>query len=377
MKRKAAIITWCYDNGCSNYGQILQCYAMQCICNKLELSPLVIKYRSRTETEVIKRRFPIAYLNYLYEKRFIIREVEKTYNKRIELFFQFIEKQIQLSNPCYSKKDIEQETADCDILLCGSDQIWNPMWFTPIYALDFGTDQQKRIAYAPSGIALEDTFSKKKYRELAGYLERFHAISVREKIGTDLLKKYTEKEVIDVLDPTFLLSTEDWDTVAAEKLVEEPYIFCYTLAGLRPYKLILKRLMKRYGAVKVIYIPSNLIESGYIDSRDFEKSEAVGPAEFLSLIKHARLVCSDSFHGMALSINYRKQFCITERAQRGSAAIANEARKDNILEMLHLEKRKVSSVKDVEELEDIDYTQVDQYLENNKKKSWEFLKNSI
>ena len=377
MKRKAAIITWCYDNGCSNYGQILQCYAMQCICNKLELSPLVIKYRSRTETEVIKRRFPIAYLNYLYEKRFIIREVEKTYNKRIELFFQFIEKQIQLSNPCYSKKDIEQETADCDILLCGSDQIWNPMWFTPIYALDFGTDQQKRVAYAPSGIALEDTFSKKKYRKLAGYLERFHAISVREKIGTDLLKKYTEKEVIDVLDPTFLLSTEDWDTVAAEKLVEEPYIFCYTLAGLRPYKLILKRLMKRYGAVKVIYIPSNLIESGYIDSRDFEKFEAVGPAEFLSLIKHARLVCSDSFHGMALSINYRKQFCITERAQRGSAAIANEARKDNILEMLHLEKRKVSSVKDVEELEDIDYTQVDQYLENNKKKSWEFLKNSI
>jgi len=377
MKRKAAIITWCYDNGCSNYGQILQCYAMQCICNKLDLDPIVVKYRDRTETEVIKNRFFVAYFNYIYEKRFIIKEVEKIYNKRIGLFFLFIKQYIHQSNPCYSKKDIELETKDCDILICGSDQIWNPLWFTPVYALNFGSDQQKRIAYAPSGIAEEDVFSQKKYHELAGYLERFDAISVREKIGADILKKYTNKDVIDVLDPTFLVSPEEWDGVAAVELVKEPYIFCYSLGSIRPYKLILKRLMKRYGVSKVVYIPSNIVESGIVNQGDFEKFEDVGPAEFLSLIKYAQAICSDSFHGMALSINYKKQFCILERAQRGSSSIANEARKYNILEKLHLENRKISCIKDIEELEDIDYTQIDKYLEENRDMSWKFLKSVL
>ena len=377
MAEKAAIITWCYDNGRSNYGQILQCYAMQQICNKMGYQPIVVKYRRKTERERIKHRLPIAFLNHLYEKRFVVREVEKDYNKRIELFFRFIKHNINLSNPCYTIADLEQVTKDCNILLCGSDQIWNPIWFSPVYALNFGTENQKRIAYAPSGIAIEDEASKKKYRELAVFLERFDAISVREKIGADILRKYTGREIVDVLDPTFLLNHEDWDLVASDKLVNRSYIFCYTLGSIRPYKLLLKQLMKRYQVSKVVFIPSNVNECGTVSYGEFQKLENIGPAEFLSLIKYARAVCTDSFHGMALSINYRKQFCLLERAQRGSSSIANEARMLNIIDKLHLNNRSVRCIKDIDLLPEIDYSKLDGYLDESKKKSWEFLKNAI
>ena len=377
MKRKAAIITWCYDNGCSNYGQILQCYAMQNICIRLGLDPLVIKYRQKTEQERIKRRFPFPRANQLYEKRFIIKEVERNDNRRIRLFFQFIEQNINLSNPCYSRQEIEWETRDCDILICGSDQIWNPVWFDPIYALDFGTKEQRRISYAPSGISKEDFASQKKYRELAGYLKRFHAISVRERSAAEVLKKYTEKDVVDVLDPTFLVSAEEWNLVAAKKLVKEPYIFCYTLGNIRPYKIIVKRLMQMFGAVKVVYIPSNLLEANDGNTGDFIAFEDAGPAEFLSLIKYAKAVCTDSFHGMALSINYKKQFCILERAQRGIEGVASAARQDNILEKLHLENRKVKCLKDLRGLEEIDYSKVEQSLRECRLNSWIFIESAI
>lgn len=375
--KKAAIVTWCDNNGVTNYGQILQCYAMQKVIEKIGLKTLVVNYREKTEWELWQGHFSNGTLNQCYEFINKVYKIERKLDKRILRFRKFIRKNIRLSAPCYTREDVEKCTENCDILLCGSDQIWNPLWTNPILALDFGKEKQKRIAYAPSGVALEDAYSIRKYQELAGYIERFDAIALRERKGAEILKKYSGKEITDVLDPTFLLGKDEWEQVMAPRIIDEPYIFCYTLGNLRPYKHLLKALMKRYGAKKVIYIPSNLVETAYQNTARFTAYKDAGPAEFLSLIRYAEMVCTDSFHGIALSVNMEKQFCMFARSQQGNEAIASEDRINNILEKVHMNSRKIGCIKDMERLEDIDYKVVKQYLRDEIERSWEFLRSAV
>ena len=371
--KKIAIATWCDNMGVTNYGQVLQCYAMQKICEKLGAEVFVINFRKKTEQDMLQGHFSNETLNRCYEFVYKVSKVEEKIDKRILRFRKFIRKSIRLSTPCYTIEEVEVCTKDCDILLCGSDQIWNPLWTHPVFALNFGTKEQKRIAYAPSGIALEDSYSISKYKELAGYIQRFDAIAVRERQGAEILRKYSKKDIKDVLDPTFLLEDKDWGKVMASRIIEEPYVFCYTIGNIRPYKHLLKALMYRYGAKKVIYIPSNIIESDYKDSVNFMAYKSAGPAEFLSLIKYAQLVCTDSFHGIALSMNLKKQFCTLTRAQNGNEAIASEDRITNILEKAGLENRKIRCVKDIEKLQEVHYESVEVCLGKEKKKSWNYL----
>ena len=119
---------------------------------------------------------------------------------------------------------------------------------------------------------------------------------MREKSGVDILQKYTEKNITDVLDPTFLLDAKEWDKVADKRLIKEPYIFCYALRGIRPYKMILKKISEYQGNKKIVFIEPSLSPNKCSDK--FEKISDAGPSKFLSLIKYADMVCTDSFHGI-------------------------------------------------------------------------------
>ena len=243
---KAAIVTWCYDNGKTNYGQILQCYAMQTIMQRLGYNTKVIRYRKREHDEAVSwERKPQAVIN-LYELAYRLIRVEKKLDVRILRFVTFIGRNIFLSRQCYTKEQVEKECGDCEVLVCGSDQIWNPAWFQDVYALNFGKDSQKRIAYAPSGVMIENERNKKVYRQLGKYIDRFDLVTVREKKSIAILEKYTKKKIRDVWDPTLLLTQEDWNRVSAGSVTGKPYIFCYSLGRLRAHKVLLKYIMKKY-----------------------------------------------------------------------------------------------------------------------------------
>lgn len=376
-KEKIAIITWCNNESKTNYGQVLQAYALQRYLRNSGYSVKVINYRKVRDDEIRRPGYLLSN-TFLYEEYHRAKKIEKKYDKRIFRFFCFVKSQVAITKPCHTKEELESQVEDCGVMICGSDQIWNPYWFQRVYALDFGTKQQRRIAYAPGGIALENDFCAEKYRELAVYLKDFYRISVREEESAEILQKYTDKKVVDVLDPTFLLKKSEWDKVASKRLIKAPYVFCYNLGSLRPHKHVLSAILKRYGAEKAVYIPSNLddVSEGF-ESYDFIRYKSAGPAEFLSLIKYARAVCTDSFHGMALSVKYEKQFFIMERIQENNAVIASEMRQNNILKKCGIGSRKVKCIKDVRELADIDYEQVNLCLEKEINRSEEFLKEAV
>lgn len=375
--RETAILTWCDNNGPTNYGQILQCYAMQQICKKLQLLPTVIYYREPGADEPDLTQLGSAE-RMAYERLYKEETVGEPVTQRVLKFRSFISEHIKVSKPCYTKQEVENITGQMDILLCGSDQIWNPLWFREVFALAFGKAQQRRISYAAGGIACEDEADGGFYKKLAEYLMHFDAISVREPISAEILRHYTEKPIVDVLDPTFLLTQEEWEDVAANRMVEEPYIFCYTLGRLRPYKHLLRKSMDKCGANRIVYIPSNLDGADYYnDSKYFKVYRDAGPAEFLSLIRHSEMVCTDSFHGMALSVNMRKQFCTIRRKQCDNERIASGERQRNILQKMHLTDRSVSCIRDIMELDSIDYAKVRPYYDREVAESWDFLHRAL
>ncbi len=352
-KPRAAILTWCNNNGPTNYGQILQCYATQHLVREAGYEPLVVQYRKKDSWDLLAHNFSNRTalgraLNRYYERYYNRQVVEQEKSPRVERFTAFIQRYIPLSAPCYTKKMVEDMTKDCDILVCGSDQIWNPVCFDPVWFLDFGTPKQKRIACAPSGIFYEKEEYKECYQKMAFLIEQLDEVNVRERIGADILRKYVKKEIKVREDPTLRLGQKQWDKVADKKLVEGNYIFCYLLGSLSPYQMILRELKRGYQAEKIVYIPTNLLlEEGY---REFLKYEDAGPAQFLSLIKYAKAVCTDSFHGTVMALQYGIPFYNVRRVHKGTEAFGGGERIDNLLQERGLSERWVRNVSDIRQM---------------------------
>lgn len=349
-KPRAAILTWCGNHGPVNYGQVLQCYAMQCIAEEKGYDPIVIQYREKEPKEIFSRNFSNTslwgrFLNNINESYFLRNNIAGGRTKRAKNFRRFIRKNIALSPPCYTKKMVEEMTADCRILICGSDQIWNPIWFDPVLFLDFGAKGQKRIAYAASGIFLEKPEFEDTYRHMAALIEHLDHVSVREKVGADILKKYVKKKIVVQEDPTLCLGQEKWERASAGRLIKEEYIFCYLLGSLSPYQLILRKIKEKYRAEKIICIPSNLFLQGVF--REVEVYEDAGPAQFLSLIRFAKAVCTDSFHGVAISMQYHVPFYNVYRNQKGTDEFGGRERIENLLGRKGLEIRWIKNAGDV------------------------------
>ncbi|MCD7835992.1 MAG: polysaccharide pyruvyl transferase family protein [Lachnospiraceae bacterium] len=371
-KKRAAIVTWCDNNGKTNYGQVLQCYAMQQLVNKWGYDSFVVQYRTKNDRDFIKYNFsnrnPIGrWLNELYQEQYKLKVIESYKSQRVSAFRKFVRNYIRLTSPCYTREAVEYETKDCQLLVCGSDQIWNPLNFHPIWMLNFGAEWQKRVAYAPSGIFCEDEENVACYKRMALLLENLDVITLREQLGVDILSKYTNRKMRAVLDPTLLMNCRDWDKIAVPRLIHEKYIFCYVMGSIRPHQLLLRNLKEKHYAKKIVYIPSNLVQEGQFS--DFIRYDSAGPAEFISLIKYAEAVCTDSFHGTTLSIVYEKQFYNLKRVQEGIEKFGGSERIDDLLIRLNISSRALSSLKEARDIHKIEYDKVNQKLERLKKES--------
>lgn len=361
--QKAAILTWCYTKGTINYGQILQCYAMQTVIRRFGYHTTVIRYRKLNKDGVLgKGRGVPSLLTDLYELWHRLTKEERHTDVRIWKFIGFIKKNINLSRQCYTKMQVEEECKDCSVLFCGSDQIWHPAEFDDVYALDFGKPLQKRIAYAPSGVFYDDIQTEAVYKKLGECIEKLDLVTIREKQSKDILSKYTKKEIKVVVDPTLLLTKDEWNQIAAERTEKQPYIFCYFLGRLRPYKMLLKRVMDKYRVTKILFVTVG----EYKDENEINEDEHfcfiknAGPAEFIALVRDAEAVCTDSFHGMAFSIIYQRQFYVFKRNVVGNHLWASLWRQESLLEQVGIkEQRMIKCVKDLKLVEEIDYRKID------------------
>ncbi len=366
--KKVAIATWA-GNTTLNYGSLLQAVAMQKLINQCGYHPVTINYcpqKERSRAKCSKKRRELLFTK------------GSMYLKTYRSFSKYVKKNLKLSTVCYDFQDIiDYVKKSCTILLSGSDAVWwegwmNSNWIAPLFLWNFPElSDYGKISYAPSllmggvGEALQNC------------LESYDAISVREKASYEKIKNYTDKEVSVVLDPVLTVSEDFWKKQAAKRLIEEDYVLAYFCSEAALHRISVQEVQEKYHAKRVVYINMNFVDKawGLTDYGDEEFPGIVGPSEFLSLVKYAKAVCTDSFHGMLTSIVFRRDFFVFDR--NSDWQISKDYRFQDVIERLCLGNRIVRNNKDIDKISKIDYKNAEKYLFTEREKSLDFLVSSL
>lgn len=272
-----------------------------------------------------------------------------------------------------SVESLGSPSLNFDIYVTGSDMVWNPSWleqtYAPVYYLEF-VKSGRRVAYAPS-FACDEI--PEKYRErVAGYLRRFDFLSCREDSGCAIIKKLIGRDSEHVLDPSLLLSASEYDKVASAVDLDQSCILVYPMHKSDALRDIALKFKKEMSLPIVVIVPV------YLDPREYSYADCVvftsGPSEFLGWVKKAAFVCTNSFHGTAFSIIYRKNF-LTIAATLGNTRIKS------LLDKLEIGDRQVASADAIKSVGDylkpMNYEPVSGLLNEEIKKSMAYLKKAL
>ncbi|ALU13849.1 polysaccharide pyruvyl transferase [Eubacterium limosum] len=380
------IITLYYNN--LNYGGSLQAYALCKIIKSKGYQVEQISYDriKKNDKLEIKRRLKFLNINSVLNKVSLNAKKIVFYrsNKKIalelkdrkELFYYFLSNQIDHSK-VYTPKNINQAVNSYDIFICGSDQIWNQNGKDPAYFLDFVPQKTPKISYAAS--IGKKTLKKKQIDYMVPKIKRLDYISVREKEAKDILKKNINQKIKVVVDPTLLLTQNDWNKIALSTTVKSPYIFVYLLGNNKKQRKTIKEIGK-FLNLKIAFIPYVHLNYEPADENfaDIDLYD-VGPAEFVGLIKNAAMVITDSFHGCVFSIIYHKKFWALKRHKDTEKENMN-SRLYTLFGNLGLEERLLDDDQQLtkdELLKEIDYEAVDAKLDVLRKDSMDFLEHAL
>lgn len=354
MKKDVCIVTM---TGYSNYGNRLQNYALDKVCSKLGCNVKTLwpktSFRDKLKNTI----------KYFVPER-------KTEQIRYNKFKKFTNKYMNKNAIVYNENNFKLQNDKFDYFIVGSDQVWNYNYLTKckqdgsfyLYFLNF-SDKNKNIAYAPSlGTGNVD---KEYLNEYKNGLSNFKSLSCREDVGKKIIKDISNKEVEVVLDPTMLLSPEEWNNIAKKpkQLQSEKYILNYFLGEIpSQWKNEIERIAKENKCEIINILDKN--SPFYITD----------PSEFLYLEKNAFSIFTDSFHSSVFAIIYNVPFVVFDRQQQ-NLEIMN-SRIDTLLTKFNLENRRFKD-KITNDLLKSDYMQANKILENQKEKSIEFLKNAL
>ena len=267
---------------------------------------------------------------------------------------------------CSSKKrymrGIKYKTTDISFILCGSDQIWYPC-SSPDYFAAF-VEKNKRISYAASfGVAEIPSVVRNEY---AKYLSEMKAISVREETGAKIVKELTGRDVPVLIDPTLMLDKEDWQKVSKKPKykIGDKYILTYFLGEISEKRnSYIENIAKNNGLQIIRLEASNPNKYWY----------GTGPAEFIWLIEHCSLMCTDSFHGSVFSVLMDVPFIVFEREDKLKSM---SSRIDTLLSILKLEDRRFDN-QNGEEIFKKEYAHIPEILKTERDKAIHFLKNAM
>lgn len=349
-----------------NYGAVLQCYALQELLRQKGHLVEVIDYRIPSVEDERKlvslailrsRNGVVIKLKYLIRNLFSYRMRKKALNA----FNSFLQRRFVLSSPVVEIKDIP---SDYDYILFGSDQIWNPKLcggFDPVFWGQFPKGKTKFIAYAAS-IGEVDGIGSDQWKQIGRMISSFDKVSVRE---SDLKLALEEKFSIPVqccLDPTLMVCEEYFERIAVRPS-ETDYIFIYNVQKDPHSYSFAKRLADKLNC-KVIRGQArpeirNKLEVGC------QLVECISPEEFLGYIKFARYVVANSFHAIALSIVFKKDFYSLDCPKPG--------RVKNLLDQLGLLDRHLSSQAEDISTHSVDYSSIDSKMEELRMNSNHFI----
>lgn len=334
--KKVALMTW-YTY--YNYGTSLQVTALTECLRKLGYDSSIIAYEPKGGLSETHKKIGMKWLVGKVIKKIrarLTKDITYSTVERDQLFRNYLSSKLKETVKCRSYSELYDLNKEYDAFVCGSDQIWSPLCYDDKYFLSFVEYPEKMIAYAPSigSTKIENNIIKEKMKT---QISRFKYLAVREKQGADLIKELTGLDAKVVIDPTLLMSSKEWDEFAdvnsVKKIKETEYIICYFLGKSKNYMRYIKKLSQELN-IPYYFIPVTWKDKKSGHSVPFE----VGPREFLSLIKNAKYVCTDSFHGMAFSINYNKPFSVFKRFKDNDPKNQN-SRIFNLLKLMSLENR--------------------------------------
>ncbi len=267
-------------------------------------------------------------------------------------------------------EELKADEPGMDLYIAGSDQLWNPQItdkkFDPVYFLNFAGKDARRITYAVG--ANFDTLPGAE-KDLPPLLEGLSAISLRETKVRDAVAAAMPEgtELREDVDPTLLLDKEDYAPLTSkEELEKEPYIFTYSMPNDTQGKVNnAAKLLSEKTGLKVIDASGNPTKA----NMSVPDHRVCGPDEFLWYMEHAQYVITNSFHGTAFAVIFRKQFAVIPHSQTGNRAM-------ELLAKLRLEKRCCTSGNQasVRVLEPVDYETAEPEIIKYRESSLEYLK---
>lgn len=340
---KAGILTF---HNTLNYGACLQAFATQEVLKRMGVDVKIIDYRSKA----LEVHYSLHHYKSLLKYKgistmlpFIAADVLNLKLNYFEskTFNDWYENNYILTSKCKSLLDLKKCTKDYDVCIVGSDQVWNSEiteGYDDAYFLDFCNFRTKRISYAAS--IGKDVLTSEDVEFLSTKLSKFDNISLREATHIKTLSETLNRNVENVVDPTLILTSSEWNKALniGSPLVKEKYIFFHSINS--PTELTNAAIkLQKATSLRIVRIGKH---SKFDNEMLFK---AANPTDFVNLISNAEYIVTDSFHGLAFSIIYRKQFI----------SILGNGRNSRILNLLTQIGLKNNAYKDFafETLEDI------------------------
>ncbi|MBR5297071.1 MAG: polysaccharide pyruvyl transferase family protein [Parabacteroides sp.] len=357
----------------TNYGGILQAYALMQVLKKLGHEPWLIynqPFKYRYWFSELSLYISNAFKKYILGHRTLEIFREKRIRKEYETIYvntlQFVERYMlpRTEIICTSEEWRQlQKKYQFEAYVVGSDQVWRPAYANPIsrYFFSFLKEEKeiKRLSYAASFGVEEWTFSDKETQECRKLIQLFDAVSFREESGIVLCERNLGRGGVHLLDPTMLLNKEDYLSLIPieEKQKFKDGLFVYILD---PSEWKLKVVEE----VEQVY---------KLSSFSVNKEVMAAPVEdWLNAFDSAEYIVTDSFHACVFSILFHKPFWVCGNKDRGMA------RFHSLLSLFGLENRLIEPNNSFDQIEQpIDWNKVDIQLEKLRKKSFSFLNENL
>lgn len=373
------VVTWFKSE---NFGTCLQAYALNSVLKQ-----------SGYETIYLDRRTYYPLSKFYYSIKKVLNSVASklnptkrfNYGKYVEAHNCKVSKTTQLVSECYktvsirSQKDIRDIDALVDCYLVGSDQMWSPWMLSLQYLLDFVPTNSAKPKYSYAASFGVDNIPDRMHGVYRKYLSRFDHISVREPRAAELVKKMSGVKADVVLDPTFILTQDEWRgfskrSTAVHDYDLNRYVLCYYIGSTEFNHLETAKQIARELNCKVALLPMK--ETDYqIADKDVTIIADACPYDFISLIDQATLVCTDSFHAVVFSFLMSTSFYSFPRFKKEDH-YSQEARLQNVINLFSLQDSiwgEGKSRKEIIEHLTVDYSVGYETLNTNREKCIQFL----
>lgn len=366
----------------TNYGGLLQAYALQQVLKKLGHEPQTVDFANRLITPPLWRK--VASMGKRLAKKAIGKggiftptvEEKRIIAKHTDAFIKQHIATTEEINTVTDLTKLTQQGFECFIV--GSDQVWRPRYspYLPAFFLNFLEDDHniKKLTYAASFGVDNWEFTQTLTEQCAKLAKKFGAISVREDSGIQLCKQYLGVEAEHVLDPVMLLNKEDFSDLINKDGAEpiDGNLMTYILDQTEEKQEIVAKVANNLKLKPFTVMPAKQFQK--VGSKELENCIFPPLTQWLRGFMEAKFVVTDSFHGSVLSIIFNKPFLAVENAGRGMT------RFNSLLKLFEIQVRLIKCANDVTNdkiTEKIDFFRVNAILNNERSKSVNFLCNIL